>query len=1777
MDVMTACRQLHDFWSTCTYGIPYNGMIITPESNSAWEEHYRFQSYEEFKESKGGICWDYTNYGRHFLMKEHIPFKQYFMMCDVPGYSSHTYILCDYGEEDKVVLVESAFKAVDKAIGGVKVFDSFREATRFIASMQFAINGLDKKIDSFKYDVIEFHGHPDYHCTGKEYVEWMYENNEMVYQSEAKLEDYKAITETSDGESHVEEMYTEYTLTAADRKDLKDSDFGIPELRKFPLVDAEHVKMANTFFHFAPAKYKAELAKKILDAANKMKIDTSNWKKVNEVAKKHDKAHEDDDGSEMSEDGPIQEANLLKIVSDEIVRKYDCKDHLFKFTIDRKILMKSTIEHLKKHKMKPVMLIGFMNGKDVNEASFDDIEKHCIYEGESGLISSSFFNSTSEVENVGSSLKSFIASMDSKEVLLSKLPKHMSKCNIKMSRHNLIREKVYNLPERLPNEFMHQRNIPMTLEVDGHRCSMNTYYAYFATYEALTCDTGALSASIGEQFASLFSNFELGIDVDNVIVREESKNHAIAIISIECRDRKYEVRVSFTGMASHPAELFDEDGDKVNLKNSIKKTFKKNTETTVQEAVDLSSKKPVYFVFVSEHKPVMSNLIRKITDTDWTHAGIAFDETLHKIYTFAMQKGENYEDNHHFGVGFALESINDYANRRTDDDVSVVVGFVDDNTLLKMKESIADFSIHTDKTIFDWVSIGKFLIGKDKGTAKDHKYTHVCSSFVDYVMNAANLKVTPEGDLVSPESLRQGIFNRDNAVKEVYNGLASEYDPEAVVEATNAFAAEEDTDVFDTLYQLRPATEDDTDNMYEWEMESVDESLKNDEKVQNAIREDVQASIKDTKMIMDGNKTIGMFTACYIDDGEWWYIGEIYIIPEYRGKGIGTDILMKELKEHDRVKLQVAYSNERARKLYESLGFKITEKRDDTKMYVMTNEKRPVQEMVTSDLFKVNDLPYDTLYFGSDKDFGDNALHLKKEELFLTPFMGIASIFTTDRSRYELPHGSFNLAYDEWKAEDTSKPFDEIHVAIEGLPDYKPRTFEATGYIYAVDISKYKDNIYQRDWMDKSKEFLLCDVSPVPIKSKTVWPHIVHVRGEKRREIPDEINKKSSTLSVMKNLYQHIKDFKYGILVDGELRTGNAEWWDKNFHLLTPSEVEKYHGGTCWDIVEYCRDYLSKEGVEFEQYYISTDTPPNFDTHTFIVGKENGKYIYLEQSFEAISKQIDGVKVFDTIHEIIKMITTEMFNHNDNNRFDEFEYDVRSFEKHPPYGCSSEEYMNWMERNGLKVEHGIAKPEEVIEESFLPNDTIDRKNGVNPNSKKIFFHVSEQGDLDDKEPLKPRVPTWIKDVKDPKKTMEETGRYENIETPRVCFSPSIGGCLNAIMNMTKLTDKWTPGKQLYVYIPEKDIKEYKTKSNKDICKDGDVFDANVTKEMWVLEPVKLKFYGSIVIDSVKDDGKSYPVTTAKTHKEKHDWDNQIGAYVYKWHWVIDPSVAKNKEKWDLIDKKHEEKKKSITESFRDYLYLSDEIITEFSHKRSNIEKAIDNNCKGYTDEQKELCEQYKDLSKELHECNMARHKAFEEKQHTVSKIKKSDLSSADKEKDCKLCEKEYKAEERQFNDQAKELKAQLKNISDKFNDSLKDSKLITESDKYTNLEMAYYHNRKDLTPEQQQLVDEFGEIVKVEQADLDYYNRETKRRKKEYKEIQAQYARVDDAEKENLRDRMDQINAELTELYDSYMQGAAMRADELKRLSDRFDKLEHDKTGETDTNILHKVLQFIRP
>lgn len=76
-----------------------------------------------------------------------------------------------------------------------------------------------------------------------------------------------------------------------------------------------------------------------------------------------------------------------------------------------------------------------------------------------------------------------------------------------------------------------------------------------------------------------------------------------------------------------------------------------------------------------------------------------------------------------------------------------------------------------------------------------------------------------------------------------------------------------------------------------------------------------------TYIIMSGNKQIGFYNGEIIENGNY-EVGNICVIPEYQGQGIGTKILKDKLEENKDRDIEIQYfKSNPVGKLYEKLGF----------------------------------------------------------------------------------------------------------------------------------------------------------------------------------------------------------------------------------------------------------------------------------------------------------------------------------------------------------------------------------------------------------------------------------------------------------------------------------------------------------------------------------------------------------------------------------------------------------------------------------------------------------------------------------------------------------------------------------------------------------------------------------------------------------------------------------------------------------------------------------------
>ena len=127
--------------------------------------------------------------------------------------------------------------------------------------------------------------------------------------------------------------------------------------------------------------------------------------------------------------------------------------------------------------------------------------------------------------------------------------------------------------------------------------------------------------------------------------------------------------------------------------------------------------------------------------------------------------------------------------------------------------------------------------------------------------------------------------------------------------------------------QLIPYTDEDYEFVYEVKKNAYKKYVEECwgswiEEDQRAYFEKFISAVKDNAyIIVDENKKIGFYNGEILDNGNY-EVGNICIIPEYQGKGIGTLILKEKIEENKDRDIDIQYFKQNpVGSLYERLDF----------------------------------------------------------------------------------------------------------------------------------------------------------------------------------------------------------------------------------------------------------------------------------------------------------------------------------------------------------------------------------------------------------------------------------------------------------------------------------------------------------------------------------------------------------------------------------------------------------------------------------------------------------------------------------------------------------------------------------------------------------------------------------------------------------------------------------------------------------------------------------------
>lgn len=110
-----------------------------------------------------------------------------------------------------------------------------------------------------------------------------------------------------------------------------------------------------------------------------------------------------------------------------------------------------------------------------------------------------------------------------------------------------------------------------------------------------------------------------------------------------------------------------------------------------------------------------------------------------------------------------------------------------------------------------------------------------------------------------------------------------------------------------------------------------------------------------------------------------------------------------------------------------------------------------------------------------------------------------------------------------------------------------------------------------------------------------------------------------------------------------------------------------------------------------------------------------------------------------------------------------------------------------------------------------------------------LYHISPDTDFLGRL-FEPRVPRLSKRAEE----------IEDVVTPRICFSESVSGCISAMPKYSRNQVAVVGGRFILYEIDTKDFSEEDFVSNEMLVRRKAVYDANITKEWWLLKPVFLQ-------------------------------------------------------------------------------------------------------------------------------------------------------------------------------------------------------------------------------------------------------------------------------------------------------------------------------------------------
>ena len=183
---------------------------------------------------------------------------------------------------------------------------------------------------------------------------------------------------------------------------------------------------------------------------------------------------------------------------------------------------------------------------------------------------------------------------------------------------------------------------------------------------------------------------------------------------------------------------------------------------------DLNEESYPIFILLTQGKSIISNTIKKVTNSQYSHCSISLDPELKYFYSFNIGNGGHN--------GFTTESrLTLIKGAKT---VNVSVFFVNKQTYRDIARNIKRYSDNIEKTKYSFKRLVGCLFNKGY---EENPWQQVCSSFVYSILKDAGIKLAPDDiACVKPSDIEKTVKNNKKYIYNLYDGPFIDLDSDMI-------------------------------------------------------------------------------------------------------------------------------------------------------------------------------------------------------------------------------------------------------------------------------------------------------------------------------------------------------------------------------------------------------------------------------------------------------------------------------------------------------------------------------------------------------------------------------------------------------------------------------------------------------------------------------------------------------------------------------------------------------------------------------------------------------------------------------------------------------------------------------------------------------------------------------------------------------------------------------------------------------------------------------------